>query len=244
MGSSTRRRFTLGSQYWLVGGLALLTAILLSLLVVRTIDAPSATEASLSGARKVLRGPATISVIGDSTGNDDNEWVALWAADLGRDRQVTLHMWRTGRYRSEPLMFGQRGDQITIWNGSHGGGAANWAIDQLDIVQPEQPDLIILSLGHNNTEGDIISQLEQLRGRLSEGVPVVLILQNPGRGDRKERQAATLRAAQGWARTRSVPIIDVNAVFTDPDRQMFDTAHPNELGSRVWAETVAEALSA
>lgn len=226
-------------RYWLLALLALLTTALVGSASVRA----TGPAASLTQAREALDGSATISIIGDSTGNDLNEWVALWAADLGADRQVTLNRWLDGRYRADPVRYGDRGDAVTIWNASHPGGAASWAVDQLAAVQPECPDLVILNLGHNNTEANVAPQLEQLHLQLSEGVPVVLVLQNPGRGAHRDPQAATLRSAAEWAAIRRVPTIDVTASFTKPDRQMLDDIHPNEIGSRTWADTVNETFS-
>lgn len=235
---SNRRRNV--ATYWLVGILTAAIAACTGLALVRDAGAPRA--ATLSDARAALDGASTLSIIGDSTGNDADEWVALWAADLGRSRQVTVQQWLRGDWRPEQLTYGDRGARLTIWNAGEPGGAAAWAVGQLGTVQPEPPDLTLISVGHNNTSDDIVGQLDQLQQQLDPGVPLVLLLQNPGRGDRQKRQAATLHAANSWARDHRVPTIDVTAAFTDPDRQMVDDAHPNAAGSRVWAERVGAAL--
>lgn len=38
--------------------------------------------------------PMTISVLGDSTGNDAGEWVDLWSQHLAEDATVTLRTWK------------------------------------------------------------------------------------------------------------------------------------------------------
>lgn len=209
-----------------------------------TAETPTAAPppASLDDARQVLTGPATIQIIGDSTGNDGNEWVALWAQHLGRDHRITLHQWLDGQYKPPPLAYGDSGPRTTIWNASQAGGAANWAVEQLDVVEAESADLLILSLGKNNTSTDVAGQLDQLTETLKPDVPQVLILQNPSRGNLEDQQAATSKAAERWAAGQGIPTIDAGAAFTDPPTQMYDDVHPNEAGSRAWADVVADAL--
>ena len=199
----------------------------------------------LAEARSVLAGPATVSVIGDSTGNDGDEWVALWAAKLGGAHRVVLHQWIQNRYKTPELVAGGHGPEIQIWNAGQPGAPANWAVEHLDTVEPQRPDLVIISAGHNNTSDDIGAQLDQLQGAIDGRwgpTPVVLILQNRGRGPHEQRQDATRSAASAWATRQEVPVIDVAPALTDPDRQMRDDVHPNEAGSKSWADAVANAL--
>ena len=217
-----------------------------------TADAEPTTDeqhASLGAARRALTGPATISVIGDSTGDAAGEWVDLWAQHLADDgRRVTLHQWATDQYASQPTTYGDGGDrEVSIWNAGKPGGTADWAADRLGTVQPERPDLLILSLGHNNRHTDVDAQLDRLRGDMKNRwddptIPTVVILQNPRRHEREAPQAATLRSIRAWATDHDVPTIDVTSAFADPDRQMLDDAHPNPAGSEAWATTVADAL--
>jgi hypothetical protein len=254
---------------WLVGLLAIVTAALVAAALMRGttgVAVPAAPPASsspspspspsaepeaatLDDARRALRGSATLSVIGDSTGDERGEWVELWARRLADDgRQVALHQWAVDRFEPEPVQGRGEGDEITIWNASLSGGQANWANDQLESVQPERPDLILLSVGHNNLSTNIAGQLDELQrelGRRWDGqdIPLVAILQNPGRGEHEGRQNATLGVLRTWAADQGVPTIDVTSAFTDPAKQLHDDVHPNERGSRVWADTVADALS-
>ena len=89
-------------------------------------------RASVGGIRRLLLGEdeLVISVLGDSTGNDTDEWVAGWAGHLAeKDASVTLHRWDAAShsYTSEPLLYGDGDREITIWNGALPGGSAEAA---------------------------------------------------------------------------------------------------------------------
>ena len=246
--SEIRRSSRSGSsvRYWLLSVLALVSAVLLG--VAAALATRGVPSASLAEARKALDGSSsTVSIVGDSTGNDPDEWVALWAAELGLSRRVELHQWLDGKYGAEPVSFGDRGDELTIWNAGKPGGSAAWAADQLDIVQPERPDLVIFNVGHNNTSANVAGQLSQMKSVVSQrwggSVPQVVILQNPSRGDLKDKQTATLGTVASWAASNEVPTIDVTSAFTRPARFLRDDVHPNPLGSRIWADVVADALN-
>jgi lysophospholipase L1-like esterase len=253
---------------WIVGLVTIVTAALVAAALVRDTTgvavpavppastgpspspSPSAEPevATLEDARRALRGSATLSVIGDSTGDQPGEWVELWARRLADDgRRVALHQWAVDRFQPEPVQGPADGDEITIWNASLSGGQANWANDQLDAVQPERPDLILLSVGHNNLSTNIAGQLDELQRELDrrwdgQDIPLIAILQNPGHGEHEGRQKATLDVLRTWAADQSVPTIDVTSAFTDPATQLQDGVHPNERGSQIWADTVADAL--
>jgi lysophospholipase L1-like esterase len=205
--------------------------------------------ATLDDAREALQDKATVSVIGDSTGNDRGEWVELWAQRLADDdRAVALHQWAGDDFQPEPIEYEGSGDEVTLWNASLSGGQANWANDMLATVQPERPDLILLNVGHNNVPNNVAGQLNELRREIDrrwdgQDIPLVAVLQNPGRGEHEDRQAATLRVIRTWATNKGVPTIDVTSAFTDPEKQMQDDAHPNERGSQIWADVVADSLA-
>jgi lysophospholipase L1-like esterase len=214
-----------------------------------------ASAAELQQARAVLSRttPAVVSVLGDSTGNDPGEWVDLWAADLGATRRVTLHQWDTGTKDWKPAVvrYGTAGQQLTIWNGSQNRAQAADPIMRLARFQPERPDLVLYSFGHNNNADTIVDGLqatidaddEHWNARLVR----VVILQNPSRQRPGEGQQRTLRAVDAWATRTGQPTIDVTAAFrassTDLPALLMDDLHPNAAGSRVWAGAVADALS-
>ena len=213
----------------------------------RATARPTVKPASLEAARAALRTASTVSVIGDSTGNDVGEWVTLWADHLGRRDRVEVHQWADAdhKYLDSPLTYGEDGRRLAIWNAGKPGGSADWAAGQIAEVEPERPGLVILSVAHNNTEDDVAGQLDTVRRAITErwgDVPLVVILQNPGLGDQAERQAATLRAVRAWTLRNGVPAIDVESAFKNPRELMVDNAHPNAEGSRIWADVVSDAL--
>ena len=248
MGSSEIRRSRRRGpsvRTWLLSVLALLTAVVVVAALTLSTSSRPIPAASLTKARSALDGSATVSIIGDSTGNDSDEWVALWAAELGLSRRVVLHQWLDGRFRVPAQSFGKNGSNLTMWNASKPGGAAAWAADQLDIVQPERPSLVIFNVGHNNTSANVAGQLSEMKARVSArwgSVPQVVILQNPSTGALKDKQAETLLAVARWAASKEVPTIDVTAAFIQPERLLRDDVHPNPEGSRIWAAVVARAL--
>ena len=73
---------------------------------------PEPTEAPLTPLQQVgrtLAAPgASVMVIGDGTGNEDDEWVSVWARDhLAVNRGVAYHLWdRYGLRWVEPVALG------------------------------------------------------------------------------------------------------------------------------------------
>lgn len=194
----------------------------------------------------------TVSVLGDSTGNDDTEWVALWARHLGEQGStVTVHNWDTiaGAYR-EPVVFGSGARQVEIWNGSVAGQSANGALAIVDALQPAAPSLLILNYGHNPGTTTVGAGLQALTKstdtRWGITVPVVAILQNPA----IDAQAAVSQQGRDsvamWAQNYSIPTVDVTAAFlANPNwasDYLWDAVHPNEAGSAVWLGALINVL--
>ena len=204
--------------------------------------------------RRIVRtsDPLTISVLGDSTGNDPNEWVAVWAEHLGETHRVTMHRWqgeRGGYNEARTLTYGTGGSSVAIWNMSEPGATASYPADKLPAGQPEKPDLVILSFGHNNDKTSVGSQLGQVRRSLNQqwhaDVPTLVVLQNPGVNEHGARQRETLVAVARWAEKVSLPTIDVASAFDNAENRpslMYDDIHPNRKGSRLWAKVVGKAL--
>ena len=97
------------------------------------------------------RGPLTISVLGDSTGDEPGEWVDLWARDLSKRGTVTLHFWdgATDDWKAHPTVYPGPDRPITVWNGSRSGASYAYPLEHLDRIQPSKPSLTVLSFGHN-----------------------------------------------------------------------------------------------
>jgi len=198
------------------------------------------------------RSPVTISVLGDSTGNDAGEWVDLWARHLGGSHIVVLHQWDSvrGAWTPQPITYGNAGPRLTIWNGSQPGANARYPVDKLSRLQPERPDLVIYSFAHNDTAetvvGGLVSTIDAVDKRWTSSILRVVILQNPGLHQHGRIQGSTLAALTRWADDSHQPTIDVTSAFRnsrDLPALMQNDAHPNAAGSQLWEATVAAALS-
>ncbi|WP_374206305.1 SGNH/GDSL hydrolase family protein [Gordonia sp. McavH-238-E] len=198
--------------------------------------------------------PLNIGVLGDSTGNSSTEWVALWARSLATKRDVSLRLWDpvANQYRAEAARFGKRGPSATVWNGSIPGARSADLIRQLDRLQPEAPNFVLVSIGHNETRGQAREGFGSLVDAVSatwQGrVPVVSVLQNAATAPRADRSAANIADIRAESEARCIPSIDVFTAFSEsPDLSVLISkdrygVHPNERGSLLWADVVSRAL--
>jgi lysophospholipase L1-like esterase len=217
---------------------------------------PTATatpSTSLAQARAVLDRDEdlTIGVLGDSTGNDGNEWVHLVSQELGQSRQVSVHTWddKAGEYPESFRTYGDTGPQAEVWNFSAPGRSAAYPADKMAKALPRKPDLLLINFGHNNMSTNVGVELTALRQAVEEkwgtGIVTVVMVQNPEKGAREEDQAAVRGFVKKWANHNRLAYVDVATAFTkrgDISSLMLDDIHPNPKGSQVWADTVVRAL--
>jgi hypothetical protein len=262
---------------WLVIGVVVLAVVAVVLTVVALTSTPTAETSSHSRLKPVpqpepeaetdlppapLRPvralfqsgePLTVSVLGDGTSDEDDEWVALWVQDLADTRTVTLHMWdeRVSDF-ADPVTYGDGGQSVDVWNFSVSGATPDAPAGRLPAAQPEQPDLVVYNFGHTSTPGDVGAQLDatvRAVRRQWEGdrVRSLLILQNPSRREDRIEQAETVFNLRSyWSRVSRVPIANVFAAFRyapGPVGSLMEgDAQPNDRGSRLWARVIAAAL--
>jgi hypothetical protein len=221
---------------------------------------PTVAPATLDAARAVLDSSkaVTVSVLGDSTGNGDGEWVQLWAKHLGESRPVTLHQWDSVLNAWKPGVeeFGTIGHRVTIYNMSQPGATPAYASARIKVAQPKRPDLLILNYGHNgNTGGQwgfLTSLVAASQGRWPQKVPTVVMLQNPEIGAHAVTAAANMAEVGLWAEANQVPTVNVGKAFIASGRlaSLLERplgvpplrVHPNAEGYLLWANTVAGAL--
>ena len=141
-----------------------------------------------------------------------------------------------------------RAGEVVVWSGHQSGARAGYPAERIEAMVPEQPDLVVLNFGHNNTVEDVAADLDRtlaaLREQVGEEVPVVVTLQQPQVDD---ANAPVREAVREWAGREGLATIDVAERFLEQDEQerlLTDALHPSEEGSRLWAEVVAEALGA
>jgi lysophospholipase L1-like esterase len=237
------------------GGTAIVGAVVLAAALTSTTGWHSASAADhLAEVRAVLSGraPVVVSVLGDSTGNEDGEWVDLWARGLGATRQVVLHQWDDidGGWLPRARVYGRHGPSVTIWNGSKSGAQAGYAQARLGQMQPARPDLVLYSFGHNHSPGKVVGPVRALVSAVDSrwpGTPAsAVILQNPQLGATAAKQARVVAELAGWAARTGLPTVDVYGAFgAHPDEgSLFkDFRHPSPAGSAVWASVVGEAIT-
>jgi hypothetical protein len=94
----------------------------------------------------------TLSVLGDPTGNDGNEWVAIWAQAMAKSRIVTIHLWddKAQQWMPKTAQHGSSGARTDIWKFSSSGRSASYPSELMDAAQPLEPDFVIYNFRHNN----------------------------------------------------------------------------------------------
>lgn len=210
-------------------------------------QAPADVPAILEGENVV------ISVLGDSTGNSTGEWVDLWAQDIAESATVTMYLWdqTAEQYRPDPITYGSGAKQVTIWNGSMPGATADYPTDKMSTILPESPSTVILSYGHNGAPETVAPAFQETAEALAGAAPdadVLVVMQNAAGEPRRARTDQNQMLLRNWATNAGLPIIDVRAAFdTQPNLEglLLDDGtgvHPNDAGSRVWAEALQAAL--
>ncbi|SDG21182.1 SGNH/GDSL hydrolase family protein [Microbacterium sp. 77mftsu3.1] len=217
-------------------------------------SSPVAADGALGEVQALLAGddPIVISVLGDSTGNGPNEWVARWAKRIGETGStVTVHYWDdVDETYAEDVTYGSGSRAVEIWNGSMPGKNAMNALEIRDQLQPAEPDLIVYNFGHNIGPEPVdvtYSKIqkaaeEQWGGRILR----VAMLQNPAHGTREAPTEGSQRRVSAWASRNGVPLVNIRDAFTaNPEwvaDYMLDEVHPNDAGSQVWVEQVIKTL--
>jgi hypothetical protein len=211
------------------------------------------SAANLTDLRETVSGPdaLTISILGDSTGDEPGEWVDLWARDLSARGTVTVHFWDAAAadWKADPTVYPGPDRPITVWNGSRAGASYAYALEHLQRIQPSQPSFTVLNFGHNPSpdRADLgaAGLLAAADTRWAGPVPAAIVLQNPSLGSWEEQTAGSVAALRGWAPGAGYPLIDVNAAFRARGGLpglLADDVHPNSAGQRLWAYTVRAAL--
>lgn len=215
----------------------------------RTAEVPQDLPTPIDAARSALTSgeDVTIAVLGDSTSNERQEWVHLWAGILAQSRPVQVSHWDEAdgtRFHSpDVLSTDGGGGSVDVWSGSVAGAAAEYPIDGIQAMLPERPDFVMFNFGHNNSEENIGPQLGELQTVIEElhrDVPIIVILQNPQVG---HANAGVRQAAEEWADENGASVIDVAATFPAAEwPYLVDEIHPSAEGQQIWAEAVADAL--
>ncbi|MER8506719.1 hypothetical protein NKH91_17815 [Mesorhizobium sp. M0894] len=200
----------------------------------------------------------TIQVIGDSTGNDDTDWVrpwSQWLASLYPDKTVKYYLWdeSLSGYRAPvTLGVGTGAHTIYIYNGSQSGAPPNYFFGSYYAVAigAITPDLVIWNHGHNvttdsdpATRGQFLNAMEWIK-RVRPNAAHVITMQNPRRDD--TGSDLQIHVAQALAAQYGDSVVDVYDRFiaaAKPPEWYADNVHPNATGQAVWTEIVKQAWS-
>lgn len=197
----------------------------------------------------------TITILGDSTGDADDEWVARLAQGISAkyDRTVAYSAWdiATAAYApSQNFGRGEAAGAVSIWNGSAAGQGPFYSQTHLREMAPEPSDLIIISHGHNFTDpaGGAAkeAQLASLAASEWDNSPqMVIVLQN-ARTTRATVQDANMSSLSAVFADTEYTVVDVYAAFkAEPNLAgllLDDGVHPNAAGQTLWFETVVDSL--
>ncbi len=220
----------------------------------QTTATPTPALTGLALAAATLGSPegASVLVVGDGSGNDDDEWVAVWARDhLGAGATVSYRAWdRANRQYAPAVRTGSTGPTIDVWNASV--SSPDMAREPARVTQAWQDaDLVLLSYGHRRTPNDVPTQLDAVLAAIRSkdaDVPVVVMLQNPDRAATEAVQKAATEKIKAWAGAHAFATVDVYSAFTADTTPRNDLVEadgsPTPRGSQLWARAVADALKA
>ena len=198
-----------------------------------------------------------MTVIGDSTGNEPDEWVFPVVTEIAarHDRPVTVHRWdiRTNKYVDDVIVGSGTNAPIIVWNGSASGKDGLYSASQFGTLAPERPDLAIINHGHNMPTADAATQqikvLEELLvGAWDDAPAIAVTIQNPRTDAGKAKMEALSKGIKDKWEDSRVQILDVQSAFEAsgnlPELLTDDGYHPSDAGHLLWANTVLNALNA
>lgn len=197
----------------------------------------------------------TITVLGDSTGDTMDEWVATIARAIAEDhdRSVRYFAWDVASAAYGPAtVFGEGLSKapVIIYNGSAPGQGPFYSQSNLPALAPGPSDLIIVNHGHNFTDAPSGAAKEAAlvaaaQDQWQNSPAIAIILQNP-RTTTPQQQEANLEAVGRAFAASDYLLIDVASMFrAEPALAPLlqpDGVHPNDRGQELWSESVAEGL--
>ena len=198
-----------------------------------------------------------IFVVGDSTGDEPDEWVFLLVQELAPlypSYGVNYYLWnrRNPGWPTTPWVIqeGAPGTHVlNIWNMSVSGTRENYGLTYAESeIVPKKPDLLFVSYGHNDGADTVrfrwgVQSLVETVAAQSPRTEILLIAQNPETGNTYQ-QAHAAELAQ-LASEEHVGLVDVLGAFEatgNPSAYVKDGIHPTVGGSYLWMHTVLASL--
>ena len=197
---------------------------------------------------------ATITLLGDSTGNERTEWfyqLSTWLAARYPNYRTTYRLWdaRKQAYGAPTVLGAGNGwPTLSIYNGSVPGAKAGYALQgaRFGKLTAQPSDLVLLSYSHNEGSAGTYPSYLTLANRLAAKRPapaVVPVLQNPESMptrtlSQQVGHAERMSVIRGLARSRGWTTIDAYTPFLLEGRRgtrlILDGTHPNAAGQAVW----------
>jgi len=172
--------------------------------------------ATAEGVGAVLSGsegePVEVLVLGDDSANLRSEWVHQWGETQASQRPVSVVHWNESddTQYNDPDVLSEDGDgaPLTLWSASREGADIASAIGRLTLFVPgdDDVDLVVFSLGANDSASAVPSQLDVLREETEErlpDVPIVVVLQGLDVVEPDVEQAYAT-----WAEENDIPVWD------------------------------------
>lgn len=262
-----------------VGALALTAVIVVPVAYARTAAeaaaGPSVTAAPVRDAPVVVGAPArlmnqlstgsgnaTITLLGDSTGNDKSEWfyqLSTWIAARYPGYRTTYRQWDHKKQAyGAPVVLGPGTGwlSLSLYNGSVGGAKAGYAVegDRFGKLTAQGGNLFLLNYSHNESRDTTYPAYERLTAKLAALSPrpdIVPVLQNPEGPPSKtslQRYAhhVRLRAIKRLAEANGWTTIDAHRQFAADQRPLSalvpDGVHPNAAGQALWLSAAKNAF--
>ena len=193
--------------------------------------------------------PVSIVVVGDSDGDETDEWVFIVADTIARrGRAVTVNSWSMTElaYVTSRRLAPFEGPPVTIWNASAVNGGAAYSLRHLEAMVPSQSDLMIINHGHiENTADQALSGIRRIVQSSTSALTAV-VLQSPVVGPRSDSQREISAAVRSWFEFSDVALIDVESAFLSapptPALISVDGLHMTNEGQMVWGAKVLESL--
>lgn len=199
---------------------------------------------------------AVVTLLGDSTGNEETEWfyaLSTWLAGSHPTHRTTYRMWSDPRQAYDAgieLEAGTaNGPTLTIYNGSVPGTKAGYATDPTRFAKltAQTSDLYVINYSHNEgaatTYPSYVDLTDALRAR-HPAAGIVPVLQNPeGAPGKTAEQAAAhaqrIQIIRTLAGENRWPVIDAYSAFRADGRPLStlvpDGVHPAPAGHAIWA---------
>lgn len=189
-------------------------------------------------------------MIGDGSGDEDDEWVAVWARDhLAANATVSYRAWdRANNQYAAAVRTGSAGPTLELWNASVRSPDMSREPDRIALAW-QDADVVLLSYGHRRNPSQVTAEMDAVAAAVRANGPdarIVVLLQNPDRAATEAVQAEAVEAIRNWADAEGYPTVDIFAAFmADPAPRndlVESDGSPTPAGSQLFAGILADAL--